>query len=374
VSRRLSPILLASVALIGIVSVLAGVLDSGSSQPRPVTEWVIGGPTATSTTTTTTSATTGFGRTSTSLPPALPPPGRAFLGVTTQSAGYDLQEAEAFAEAAGRAPNLLLLSVGWAGDDFDARLLDRIWEAGMVPLIGWEPWDHRRESPVEALRGEQPEYRLSRILAGEFDSYVRDWAEELAAWGRPVLLRLAHEMNGTWYPWSEQVNGNSPGEYVAAWHHVRSIFEAAGARNVRWVWSPNIVYYSSAPLAPLYPGDDAVDLVGVVGYYGHGRAPGNTWRDFAEIYDSTIAEIRTFTRKPILLTEVAATEVGGFKARWITQFFEELRRRPDIVGFVWYERVKETDWRIMSSDEARSAFAAGAADPRFDWRPWPAAP
>ena len=39
-------------------------------------------------------------------------------------------------------------------------------------------------------------------------------------------------MNGNWFPWSETRNGNSSGEYVAAWRHVRDIFRAEGVTNV----------------------------------------------------------------------------------------------------------------------------------------------
>ena len=300
--------------------------------------------------------------------PRLPPEGKAIFGVSTQSASLDAGELAAFEVAAGRHPNLLLVSVGWAFEGFDGQLLADVAEAGMVPMIGWEPWDYRESAT------DQPVYALQQIAAGAFDDHILTWARGVRDHGGPVVIRFAHEMNGDWYPWAEAVNGNQPGDYVAAWRHVRRIFDDVGARNALWVWSPNITYYRSGPLEPLYPGDEWVDWVGIVGYYGHGRAPGNVWRDFEEIYGATVDEIRGFTAKPILLTEVAATEVGGFKEQWITHFFDELARRPDIIGFVWYERVKESDWRIVSSEAARSAFAAGVADPRYDWSPggWPA--
>ena len=47
-------------------------------------------------------------------------------------------------------------------------------------------------------------------------------------------------MNGNWFAWMEGVNGNQPGEYVAAWRHVHDIFTAVGATNVSWVWCPNV--------------------------------------------------------------------------------------------------------------------------------------
>ena len=66
-----------------------------------------------------------------------------------------------------------------------------------------------------------------------------------------------------------------------------------------------------------------------------------------------------------MISEVASTEVGGSKAGWVRGFFASLARRPEIAGFVWFHHDKETDWRITSSAPARSAFAAGVADPRY---------
>jgi beta-mannanase len=60
----------------------------------------------------------------------------------------------------------------------------------------------------------------------------------LAASGRPVRLRFAQEMSGSWYPWDERANGNRPGDFIAMWRHVHHLFTLAGARNVTWVWSP----------------------------------------------------------------------------------------------------------------------------------------
>ena len=52
------------------------------------------------------------------------------------------------------------------------------------------------------------------------------------------MIRFAHEMNGTWYPWAEGVNGNGPGDYVAAWRHVVGVFRRAKVSNVTWTWAP----------------------------------------------------------------------------------------------------------------------------------------
>ena len=72
-------------------------------------------------------------------------------------------------------------------------------------------------------------------------------------------------MNGNWNSWGTRP-GNSSADYVAMWRHVVSIFRAAGASNVRWVWSPNIYASRSTttrPFAAYYPGNAWVDDVGL---------------------------------------------------------------------------------------------------------------
>ena len=53
--------------------------------------------------------------------------------------------------------------------------------------------------------------------------------KQAADWGHwPFFLRFDWEMNGFWFPWNEGVNGNKPGEFVAAWRHVHDIFTEVG--------------------------------------------------------------------------------------------------------------------------------------------------
>lgn len=99
------------------------------------------------------------------------------------------------------------------------------------------------------------------VAAGAHDAHVRSWAAGLRDLGLPALLRLDHEMNGSWYAWSPGVGGNTAADYVAMWRHVRAVFRAEGAEDVGWVWSPNVVYPGSSPLLDCYPGDDAVDWI-----------------------------------------------------------------------------------------------------------------
>ncbi|MFC4149503.1 glycoside hydrolase family 26 protein [Micromonospora mangrovi] len=307
-----------------------------------------------------------------------PPAGKAFVGVMTEQGPYDFAAVDSFTAAARHQPQVMLFSSGWASDTFDRALFDRIRDRGMLPMLGWEPWDYQLDQTarkkkmaartIDRLRADQPRYQLADIARGDFDDYLLSWAEGIRSLGYPVAIRFAHEMNGDWYPWCEMVNGNQPGDYVRAWRHVHNLFRDVGADNVIWVWSPNARWSGSKQkLADLYPGDDYVDWAGVSGYYGTGVF--SAYRSFDDIFDETLKEIRTFTHKPLVITETGASDGKGRKAEWIRETFRALPRHRDIIGLIWFEVDKELDWRIVSSPTVADSFARGVADPRYQF-PW----
>lgn len=285
--------------------------------------------------------------------------GTAFLGVSTPTGSAE--EVTTFAEAAGRVPDVVMLSRDWASGGFDLEAVNRLWTAGHIPMIAWEPWDHTGRGGGR-LRSRQPDYQLQTIINGDHDEFILDWASSAAAWGHPVILRFAHEMNGYWYPWAELANANAEGEFIEAWRHVYDLFIEAQATNVIWVWSPNLAGVTFTPIDQLWPGDEYVDWVGLVGYLGNGIDPRVWTPTFDELFGPTLAEVRALTDHPIVITEIGATELGGRKAEWITGVLEAVNSRPDIVGLVWFEINKESDWRITTSKASAEAFAAGIAD------------
>jgi endoglucanase len=73
------------------------------------------------------------------------------------------------------------------------------------------------------------------------------------------------------------------------------------------------------------------------------------------------------TRKPVIIGEMASSEVGGNKAAWITSaYLRELPARfPRLVAVVWFDEDKETDWRVNSSASALAAYRRVAASPLY---------
>ena len=231
--------------------------------------------------------------------------------------------------------------------DFPRGLATKISRRGAVPLISWEPWDSWQGG------AEQPGYALRTITTGEHDALIDRWAEQIAAYHRPVMLRFAAEMNGDWLPWSTGVNGNASGEYVAAWRHVRERFRRAGAGNAVWVWNPIAAYDGSTPLDELFPGADVVDWLAVDGYnWGDMRDWG--WQDYDDIFTPTLSTFRALAPgAPVMIAETGCAP-DRRKAAWVTDTLERARD-GGVDALVWFEFEKETDWRLSGSAEAARA-------------------
>ena len=142
-----------------------------------------------------------------------------------------------------------------------------------------------------------------------------------------------------------------------------TIFHAAGATNVVWVWCPNAVD-QPAEIAPhwtqYYPGDGYVDWVGVDGYSHGGTADRTPLSLFMGIYNDY------HTKKPIMIAETAALEPR--KQQWITSLRQTLKRLPDIGAVIWFDQnnaARGWDWRITTTPAALTAFKALAKDPYF---------
>lgn len=286
------------------------------------------------------------------------------LGANTTGITDDSGAAlDAFAARSGVMPKIAMYyqdwNEGWSTALINPRFVGPIVARGAIPMITWEPCLDSGE-PTD-----QPDYSPARITAGAFDPYIRRAAREARAYGQPILLRFAHEMNGNWNSWGA-IPGNTPRDYIAMWRHVVSIFREEGATNVRWVWSPNVYGVGGVrPFQAYYPGNEWVDYVSLDGY-NWGDLKESGWRSFAEVFESSYQAMTELTGKPLMISETATPEAGGDKAAWIREILTVLpARMPRVRALIWFDRVKETDWRIDSSPASDLAFRELAAAPRF---------
>lgn len=308
----------------------------------------------------------------------LPPIQRdqAYWGIYTPGAPYEEEASRRAFELAGETPAIVMWYQEWANEQpFPAAEAEALVERGIVPMVTWEAWDPPAEDPDLAPadvreEADQPRFRLERVVDGEFDPYLRDYATQVRRYGGPVMIRLFHEMNGFWFPWGGTVNQNEPEDVVDAWHHVVDLFDDVGATNVTWVWNPNaesVPDVSRNDLDAYWPGDAYVDWIGLSGFNFGTTSEVAQWRPFTEIFTGPLEDVSAYDA-PIVIAEFAAPEAGGDKSEWITSAFQAIRDRfPDVDAAVWFDRRVGTvrDFRIDSSEDVLSAFMAAVADDRF---------
>jgi hypothetical protein len=148
---------------------------------------------------------------------------------------------------------------------------------------------------------------IENVINGTYDSYLQDFATQVAAFGHPVLLTFDHEMNGDWYPWGD--TEITPAQWIAAWQHVTSVISAI-APNAEWVWAPNIEQ-GAAPVAGYWPGNGYSDPnVNVVGLDGYLRNSSSTW---ANTFSKSLADVTSASGGgyPFMVTETAVASADS---------------------------------------------------------------
>ncbi len=297
----------------------------------------------------------------------------AWIGsqLTGTEAPWDMNAAAKLQQLVGKSLSMIHFAAPFADCSrnpcsfygFPTGAMENIREYGAIPLFDWSS-----QSTPSSLN--EPNFQLADVIAGTYDSYIRSFAAAAKSWGHPFMLRFDWEMNGNWFPWSEGVNGNKTGEYVAAWRHVHDIFSEVGATNVSWVWCPNVDPEKRfQSLGSLYPGDAYVDWTGLDGY-NWGTMPSRPagWKTFGQTFGSTYKQITDTIApsKPMVIGEVGSTEYGGSKATWISEMLVQLPTDyPKVRGLVWFDKFTEGDWPIETSASATAAFAAGIQNPAY---------
>lgn len=245
--------------------------------------------------------------------------------------------------------------------------LPAIWANNNVPMITWEPFTGGGSAPSDIE---------VQIGQGNYDEYVRSWAEDLKQWlagpdgiygsadDRRAYLRLAHEMNGNWYPWSAAIGKNSPAAYVSMWRRVHGIFTSEGLDSTRlqWVWSVNRQDVGGYKAEEFYPGDAYVDWTAVDGYNRIPQEQPSGWRNPNQVFDNMLGRLRKLSSRPVAITETASTSITRTgvsvtaKSAWITNLFNYvLGNRVQMV--IWFNQDKTGDWAVFGGVRGDSSYA-----------------
>lgn len=241
---------------------------------------------------------------------------------------------------------------------FPFRMTDTIDRLGSVPMITWEPWVTEFDMRTRRLPGrDEREYAtLAAIAKGDYDFYVVPWAESAAQFGKPIFLRFAHAMNDPYrYPWGPQ-NGNRPDDYIAAWRRLHGIFEKAGAKNIIWVWSPNI---TMEWINLYYPGDQYVDWIGGSALNYGTVANWSRWWSLKDMLSKSYATLSKIN-KPMMICELGTLSQGGDMLQWYQQAFHDLDEKyARVRAVVFFNDTRDVtmsswplNWSVMQDGRA----------------------
>lgn len=297
-----------------------------------------------------------------------PPRGLDF-GLSLEGHPRSAPEVKALEQDLGAPLKVLNVFVQWPADPaagwFPWPFLDAAAALGVLPCITWEPM-FLEQGQERAVPGRD-------ILTGAWDRYLEFFAREARRFGRPLILRLAHEMNLARYHWFTEpgeYGPHSPALYREVFGYVTGKLRAAGAGNVSVAFCPNA---ESVPgpgnaegadwntAAAWWPGAEAVDVLGMDGYnWGtffrketHGWD--SSWKSFAEIFGPLRAELLGLAPdKPLLVFETASAGLGGDADAWAA---DAARTAADwgLRALLWFEAKKEQDWRFPRAGRGAAA-------------------
>ncbi|HTE17181.1 MAG TPA: glycosyl hydrolase [Armatimonadota bacterium] len=221
-----------------------------------------------------------------------------------------------FAERVGKGHASLFCYLLY-GRPFPARWAERLRRDGVIPHIAWEPPS------------------LDEVAD---DGYLNGFADALARFDAPIFIRFAGEMNGEWTPY----HGN-PSLYREKFRLVYRVISRR-APKAAMIWCVNHV--PDETIDEYYPGDDAVDWVGVnaynVLYFDNNPSRPADWVHPADMLRRVYA--RYAARKPIAICEYAASHQAAvdprprpeYAATRIAQLYAALPRL--------FPRIKLVDW------------------------------
>jgi len=189
--------------------------------------------------------------------------------------------------------------------------------AGKIPFIRIMPRTNFDEG------GPDPNYTMQKIIDGEFDADLTQWAIDASNTNIPLLVEFGTEVNGNWFPWNGQYNGGgettgygdtsvSDGaeRFRDAYRHIIEICNTNGASNITWFFhvdaysEPNISWNE---IENYYPGDNYIDWFGV-SIYGP-QESNEEYQEFSEILNDVYPTLTQLSGKPIAILEFAITEM-----------------------------------------------------------------
>lgn len=231
--------------------------------------------------------------------------------------------------------------------------------------------------------------RFTDVTSGAQNAYLNQVVQSMRQYPYPLYVRLWPEMNGSWSSWQptgagSKPNGGTPSQFIAAWRYVVTYMRTRGVTNLKFVFNPDASNGTlNTPIASIWPGAQYVDVLGIDGYnWGQSALgptdTGDTWRTFTQVFSSMYQQLTALdATAPVWITEFGSKEPTKeddssypresspidplhSKGAWLTDLMS-LRTFPQLKALVYFNKLKERDWRLESSAASLAAIRAQLA-------------
>lgn len=222
------------------------------------------------------------------------------------------------------------------------KVIKESYKKGLVTTISWhvnEPYnkDAFYVSEMDKIDPTLKNKAFKSILeGGENHAYYVSLLDKIAqvlstttdGSGKPipVILRLFHEFDGSWFWWGIPYYATSA-EFIQNWQFtVKYLRDQKGLHNVLYAFSPGDTFTSEASYTTCYPGDDYVDIIGFDNYENYG-AEGTTGSSKVSGKLKILSDIAIKHKKIAALTEFGYASTNVSVTNLYTKFMY-----PALVG------------------------------------------
>jgi hypothetical protein len=309
--------------------------------------------------------------------PACPPPSTnqieaALNDFVTENDGIEPAIYSVWSQWGSRGGNQATCTPAQGSCYFPADTLQMLDDRGIQGMVWWEPID-----PGNPLNGKYSRHKSTYVLHKN-DDYIEEWAREAKLFGRQdpgnpnddtkIVLRFAHEANGTWFPWTVGVKDNTAKTFKKYWRYVYNKFKAEGALPyVDFLWSvTNKSCNGCNPYAKIFPGNSFIDYAGITAFnWGKQRQ----WKSMRAILVKPMSQLSKVTHKPVIVAELASNYLPKkkSKATWIKNGYVKAYRGWGRIKAIMYlnsdqpkHEHNHPDWRLSKpgNGSAQAAYAA----------------
>ena len=228
------------------------------------------------------------------------------------------------------------------------------WAKNLIPLLGL---------PM-AGAGQNGDEAFKAIADGSQDGVINAVFQAWADKGfEQFIIRPGFEMNGTWFSWS--TNPGNVADFKAAFQHITALARNFQSAVITVCFNPN-VGNTSVPLADLYPGNAAVDVIGLDTYGSPVNYDTSPSDSSTSPNDITLVSIMAFAKaqgKPFALPEIGS---GRDDVTFPQQLLAVLKANKPAVLFAGFWDVDDSNGAMnWSSNPGSAASQAWAALARF---------